>query len=40
MKSKLNTSQALERIAEELNGQAEVEELVRFIKASDRGFIK
>ena len=40
VKSKLNTSQALKRIAEELNGQPDVEELVRFIKASDRGFIK
>ncbi len=40
VKSKLNTSQALERIAEELPGQPDVEELVRFIKASDRGFIK
>ena len=40
VKSKLNTSQALERIAEELPGQPDVEELVRFIKASERGFIK
>jgi len=40
VKSKLNTSQALERIAAELPGQPDVEELVRFIKASERGFIK
>ena len=40
VKSKLNTSQALERIAEELPGQPDVEELVRFIKTSGRGFIK
>ena len=40
VKSKLNTSQALDRIAEEVPGQPDVEELVRFIKASERGFIK
>ena len=40
VKSKLNTSQALERIGEELPGQPDVEELVAFIKASERGFIK
>jgi UDP-N-acetylglucosamine acyltransferase len=40
VKSKLNTSQALERIAEELPGQPDVEELVRFIKSTGRGFIK
>jgi UDP-N-acetylglucosamine acyltransferase len=40
VKSKLNTSQALERIAEELPGQPDVEELVRFIKSNERGFIK
>jgi UDP-N-acetylglucosamine acyltransferase len=40
VKSKLNTSQALERIAAELAGQPDVEELVRFIKTSGRGFIK
>ncbi len=37
--SKLNTSQALERIAEELAGQPDVEELVQFIRSSERGFI-
>jgi UDP-N-acetylglucosamine acyltransferase len=40
VKSKLNTSQALERIAAELPGQPDVEELVQFIKSSERGFIK
>jgi UDP-N-acetylglucosamine acyltransferase len=40
VKSKLNTSQALERIAAELSGQPDVEELVRFIETSERGFIK
>jgi UDP-N-acetylglucosamine acyltransferase len=39
-KSKLNTSQALERIVEELSGQPDVEELVQFIRTSERGFIK
>ncbi|MFY9552573.1 MAG: acyl-ACP--UDP-N-acetylglucosamine O-acyltransferase [Thermoanaerobaculia bacterium] len=40
VKSKLNTSQALSRIAEEIPGQPDVEELVAFIKSSERGFIK
>ena len=40
VKSKLNTSQALERIALELPGQPDVEDLVRFIESSLRGFIK
>ncbi|HEY3202825.1 MAG TPA: acyl-ACP--UDP-N-acetylglucosamine O-acyltransferase [Thermoanaerobaculia bacterium] len=40
VKSKLNTSQALERIAAELPGQPDVEELVQFIRSSERGFIK
>jgi UDP-N-acetylglucosamine acyltransferase len=39
-KSKLNTSQALERIMEELPNQPDVEELVTFIRTSERGFIK
>lgn len=38
MKSKLNTSQALERIAAELAGQEDVAHLVSFIQASKRGF--
>jgi UDP-N-acetylglucosamine acyltransferase len=40
VKSKLNTSQALERIAAEIPNQPDVEELVAFIRASERGFIK
>ena len=40
VKSKLNTSQALERIAQEVPGQPDVEELVLFIRTSERGFIK
>jgi len=40
VKSKLNTSQALERIAAELPNQPDVEELVGFIRGSERGFIK
>ena len=38
IKSKLNTSQALERIAEELPDQPDVEDFVRFILESKRGF--
>jgi len=40
VKSKLNTSQALERIEGELGGSPSVGELVRFIKESKRGFHK
>lgn len=40
LSSKLNTSQALERINEEINGVAEVESLVQFIQSSSRGVIK
>jgi UDP-N-acetylglucosamine acyltransferase len=39
-RSKLNTSQALEKILAELGGTHEVKELLQFIAASDRGFIK
>jgi UDP-N-acetylglucosamine acyltransferase len=39
-RSKLNTSQALEKIQAELGSTPEVEELLRFIAASGRGFIK
>ena len=39
-RSKLNTSQALEKIQAEVGESAEVEELLRFISASTRGFIK
>jgi len=38
VRSKLNTSQALERITAELPGQEDVESLVRFIRAGERGF--
>jgi UDP-N-acetylglucosamine acyltransferase len=38
VKSKLNTTQAIERIEAELPGQADVAHLVAFIKASRRGF--
>jgi UDP-N-acetylglucosamine acyltransferase len=40
VKSKLNTTQALERIEQELTGFAAVEELVRFIRETRRGFHK
>ena len=40
LSAKLNTSQALERIREEIHGSAEVEELMRFIETSQRGVIK
>ena len=38
--SKLNTTQALERIREEIADSREVEELVRFIESSQRGVVK
>jgi UDP-N-acetylglucosamine acyltransferase len=40
LSAKLNTSQALERIGEEIAATNEVAELVRFIEASKRGVIK
>jgi len=40
LSSKLNTSQALERIREEIAPSAEVDTLVNFIEASQRGVIK
>jgi UDP-N-acetylglucosamine acyltransferase len=40
LSAKLNTSQALERINEELKDSAEVESLVEFIQSSSRGVIK
>jgi len=39
-RSKLNTSQALEKILAELGGTPEVKELLDFIAASHRGFVK
>ena len=40
LSSKLNTTQALERIREEIVNVAEVEELIRFIETSKRGVVK
>ena len=40
LSSKLNTSQALERIQEEVNESAEVKSLVEFIQSSKRGVVK
>lgn len=40
LSSKLNTSQALDRIKEEIQGVAEVDALVHFIESSSRGVIK
>ncbi len=39
-RSGLNTSQALERIREEVPGSAEIDELCAFIGSSERGFVK
>ena len=39
-RSKLNTTQAVERIREEVPESPEVEELLEFIRTSERGFIK
>ena len=36
---KLNTSQAVEKIREELGGQEEVEVVLQFIESSERGVI-
>jgi UDP-N-acetylglucosamine acyltransferase len=38
--AKLNTTQALERIREEIQDSLEVDELVRFIETSERGVVK
>ena len=40
LSAKLNTSQALERIKEELKDSAEVDSLVEFIESSRRGVVK
>ena len=40
LSAKLNTSQAVDRIKQELTGFAEVDELLRFIETSKRGVIK
>jgi UDP-N-acetylglucosamine acyltransferase len=38
--SKLNTTQAVERIREEIKDSPEVEELLRFIETAERGVVK
>jgi len=40
LSSKLNTTQALARIRDEIGDSAEVGELVRFIESSRRGVVK
>lgn len=40
LSAKLNTSQAIDRIREELAGSSEVDALVQFIESSQRGVIK
>ena len=40
LSSKLNTTQALERIREEIKDSEEVNELVRFVETSKRGVVK
>ncbi len=40
LSSRLNTSQALSAIREEIRNSTEVDELVRFIETSKRGVIK
>jgi len=39
-RSHLNTSQALERVREDVPRLPEIDELVRFIESSERGFVK
>jgi UDP-N-acetylglucosamine acyltransferase len=39
-RARLNTSQAIERIREELPATPEIEELLQFIASSQRGFVK
>ncbi len=40
LRSKLNTTQAIEQMRAALNGSADVEELIRFIETAERGLIK
>jgi len=40
LSAKLNTAQALERICEEIQASPQVDELTRFIEASERGVVK
>jgi UDP-N-acetylglucosamine acyltransferase len=39
-RSQLNTSQAIERIRAEISPCAEVDELIEFIRSSERGVVK
>lgn len=39
-RSKLNTTQAIERLREELGGSEDVKELIRFIESAERGIVK
>lgn len=40
LRSKLNTSQAIEKMKETMNGSLDVEELIRFIESVERGLTK
>jgi UDP-N-acetylglucosamine acyltransferase len=40
LRSKLNTSQAIEKMKAALNGSVDVEELIRFIETAERGLTK
>ena len=40
LNSKLNTTQALDKMRAEIQGSPEVEELIRFIETSARGVVK
>lgn len=40
LRSKLNTTQAIERMRATVNGSEDVSELIRFIEAAERGLIK
>jgi UDP-N-acetylglucosamine acyltransferase len=40
LSAKLNTTQALQRIRDEITGHPEVDQLVRFIETSERGVVK
>ncbi len=40
LRSKLNTSQAIEKMKETLNGSLDVDELIRFIESAERGLTK
>jgi UDP-N-acetylglucosamine acyltransferase len=40
LSSKLNTTQAIERMREEIRSSPEVDELIRFVESSQRGVVK